>query len=581
MIQLVASFLAGLSGLFVGPFIFSLLGWQFGISWISPLVGCIALSLTGTLVFILDSDLLIIAQFALIFCGFFYFLKFLLDRNKLEESKYWIFLFGIIFLINLLVPFPGQLIAGGDWYVHLTKSTSLIDGTFGQGYAQLGRSPFYSWGSLAFIKLLGPLQGFTLYSDLVAASALICLLPPNLNAISPAQKRGLWAIFLLILVSPFFITSLQNLWPKLAAAGAMIACTRFALSRIKHSIVYSFTMLAVAIAYHESSAFYFPFVIGIMLDAGALQIRLILSLAGKPRALYLWLIKKAPEIMAMMIGFFVFVGIIRIVQISRFGVDAIVSSNPLVTFARELSLPMKIGHNILSTAFGDQFFYRLSGMIQSCASFETACKQVPYLFLAAVIPWLGGSLMGILILWAPIFLRQHLVSTLRSLRLFFNNNRYTAYGSLLVIAISLLVTQGVVHWGLVQVSLVQLALLYFYEAGRFAVKVGAIRAISFLNASMGLLPFSIFCIFGGLIVVNPRGSLSSLRQSLITGDGDLRNMLSNGWNTLFVSSDGTIIALVLPILTFLLLLCYRFIYAGKATIEPPPSILFGSAFQEP
>jgi hypothetical protein len=75
--------------------------------------------------------------------------------------------------------------------------------------------------------------------------------------------------------------------------------------------------------------------------------------------------------------------------------------------------------------------------------------------------------------------------------------------------------------------------------------------------------------------------LSSLRQSLITGDGDLRNMLSNGWSTIFVSSDGTIIFLVLPILAFLLLLCYRFIYNSKVTIEPPPSILFSSAFQEP
>ena len=333
MIQLAASFLAGLSGLFFGPFVFSFVFRRPVASWMAPLVGCIILSLTGSLVFILNSDSLILVQFVLIACGFLYLLQSFVAQKNLKDCKYWALIFSLIFLINLLVPFPGQLIAGGDWYVHLTISTSLIDGTFGDGYAQLSRSPFYSWGSLAFIKLLGPLQGFTLYSDVVAASALICLLPSDINSISASQQKGLCAVVVLILVSPFFITSLQNLWPKLAAAGAIAASARLARFNIRFSILFASAMLAVAIAYHESSAFYFPLIIGIMLDSGTLPISLIFALGRNPISLLSWGIKKLPELFAVALSFLLFVGLVRFVQVSRFGVDAIVSSNPLVTLA--------------------------------------------------------------------------------------------------------------------------------------------------------------------------------------------------------------------------------------------------------
>ena len=538
------------------------------------MIGCVMLSLTGSLVFILSSDFLILIQLALIACGFFCLLQAFLSRKILEEYKNWVLIFSFVFLINLLVPFPGQLIAGGDWYVHLTMSTSLIDGTFGEGYAQLSRSPFFSWGSLAFIKLLGPLQGFSLYSSVVATSTLICLLPSGLNNISASQKKGLCAVVLLILVSPFFITSLQNLWPKLAAAGAIAASARLARLKFRFSIPSAFCLLAIAIAYHESSVFYFPLVIGIMLDSGALQTSLIFVLARNPGFLLSRVIKKMPELIAVSFSFLIFVGFIRLVQISRFGADAIVSSNPLVTFATDLSIPMKIYQNILSTVFGDQFFYRLAEMSGSCSAYLAACMQIPYLFFAAFIPWLGGSFVGILFLWTPLASRKHLRCTLDGLCGLYGRNPFTVGGSLLVIAISLLVTQGAIHWGLVQVSLVQLALLFFYEAGRFALKVGAMKNILLLNVLFGLFPFSLFSIIGGIIVINPRGSFGSLKEALITGDGDLRNMLSNQWATLFLSSDGLVLLLAIPILALLLLVSYRYIYKDGTIIEPPSSLLF-------
>lgn len=577
MIQLAASFLTGLSALCVGPFILSFVfGWS-GKSWMAPLMGCIMLSIAGLIVFILNADILISAQLALIACGLFFLLHTFMARKKCEEYRYWTLIFSLVFLINLMVPFPGQLIAGGDWYVHLTKSTSLIDGTFGEGYAQLGRSPFYSWGSLAFIKLLGPLQGFTVYSDVVAASTLICILPSDFNAVSASQKKGLCVVLLLILISPFFITSLQNLWPKLAAAGAIAASARLARLNSSFSCSSAFAMLAVAIAYHESSIFYFPFIIGIMLDSGTLQISLIVTLSKKPVSLLSWVIKKMPEILVIAFSFVLFVGLVRFVQISRFGVDAIVSSNPLVTFARDISIPMRIYQNTLSTLFGDQFFYRLSDMSVSCYSSAVACVQMPYLFLAAVIPWLGGSLAGILLLWSPLAFREYQRYTLGGFRSICQKNSFTVGGSLFVVLLSLLVAQGGIHWGLIQVSLVQLALLYFYEAGRFAVRVGAMKKILLLNFFIGLLPFVIFSIAGGLIVINPRNLLGSLKNALISGDGDLRNMLSNNWNTFFVSSNGLVLIFTLPILALLLYAAYRYTYKDDAEINPPPSILFSHA----
>ena len=484
---------------------------------LAPFLGVSLLSLLGTIELVVGfpvgiSGLLCLAGSIVV--AVCYFRKSFFSSESLF-TKYAIAFF-LCFGLLSTVPFPGQWIAGGDWYVHLEKVITALDHSFGPH--QIDRSPFYSLGAAPFFWYLPPLQAFMVHTATMGASTLLLFFFQDDHS-SPldglGKNRG-WIAMTILAPSPFFIISLQNMWPKLASGGClliMILMLFRPVSKVdREHLIMGWLVFWIGLAFHASHIIY-----GVLLFLLLWRTRKVII--GKlSLGLMLWLI--IPPI--------VLIGLYEGWSLLRFGIEAKIASNPTMTYHTDSSFFVKIAQNILSTLVGDQAIIRTFDFWKTAFITGSASgyMEAIYFTAAASLPWLSGSMIGILIVLLPIRSQLHL-KALTSTPL----ASQLTIGFSFAIVSGLVLAQGNSHWGLLQaVFPASILVLYWWITGIIQ-NQHQLRRLQLFAVALGALPFFLFS-FCGLIILNVNvGPFPSMYEKLKSIDGDLMAVTANQFST--------------------------------------------------
>jgi hypothetical protein len=540
LVTWVLGWLSGWAYFCVGVLLFCRSGPSQRVIATAPLAGCTLISLLGTV------ELMIGLKSGMISGGLLLLATMALPVVLLRDEKWrsavagYGLVYTLVFALHSTVAFPGAWLAGGDWYVHLAKALAISRGEFGP--QNLDRSPFYAAGSVPLFLVLPPLQAFASHAAAVGAAASMTLLAPAARLMScKVQQAGSsasgWRSILLLLVSPFFLISLQNMWPKLAMAGALVAMLACFYSHEEGpnawDLLCGWIWLWAGIAFHTAHVFYVP---------------LALILLWQHRRL---LFRTASPVCWG--GFFLVPLLFGIGyeawSLCRFGLEAKINSNPLVTFGTELSFTGKIAQNAASILVGDQAPIRVIEMCKSNGSSWMGIGKTFYFTVAAFLPWLSGSVLGLLLTWLPA------MSLLKSGDKRFIGGRVPRellVGMGLALVAALLVLQGVSHWGALQAGLPGIVMVCYWLLGGWLQNQAVFTRTFWFSLGLGATIFVGFNAFVTVLVRAPVAMLEAPRAQLAATDGDLMAATGLGLNTFALSGFPwvTLIAIVAAVFLF-------------------------------
>lgn len=231
--------------------------------WAAPLLGCFIAGTLAELTFIfnLRHDLVTISAFA-VAGNFIYRRRPNLETFVLAFKTHYLIYAGTIAVLSLIA-FPGLGLWSGDWFYYYTAGESLR--THFLTEQLLERTPIFP-GVASPLWLFGSsLAVYQIAAAVVASSVLLAL---NHAAVVFGKKPLTILSFAYVLLSPFFLLHLAQMWPKFFAGGAIflsfLEAIRYRRTRSPDAIVWSAIWLGFSISAHHSSVIY-AFLMGAIL----------------------------------------------------------------------------------------------------------------------------------------------------------------------------------------------------------------------------------------------------------------------------------------------------------------------------
>ena len=432
-------------------------------------------------------------------------------------------LFGLLFMILASQPSPGIYLAGGDWHLHLQKLAAAMKGQFNESH--LDRSPLFALGGAPFALILPIIKSGILHSSWVAAAAVWGLLAPvtqtsantSLSYIQRSARQNALLVILVVACSPFVVMSAQNIWPKLSMAGAALAMIQVASVpphlRCRTDLLIAWLFFWLGMGWHLGHVIFGPLMCLLLWQSWS---------SLRPKRMLAWLGWLTAPILCF--------GSYELWSLIRFGLEAKISSNPVVTFATELPFFAKVAQNLLSTIVGDQALVRVwhiwSRALETGALSDAS--KAAYFTGAAWLPWLSGSIAGIVLSFWPIIRAGP-----KSLRTLSSSVHPTAWtGLIAAFVISQLLMQGGSHWGAVQAGLpgvvFALVRLIIIPQTRTEILAASLRHVLLI----GLLPYWVFNLGVTALLSGSFTFLNTAKTELLATDGDLiavGGYDSSGW----------------------------------------------------
>jgi hypothetical protein len=273
-------------------------------------------------------------------------------------------------------------------------------------------------------------------------------------------------------------------------------------------LVAGWTFLWIGVAWHQSFIVFLP---------------LFLLLAWRNRNLAggrTWL---QPSVLAATVAApLLLVGIYESWSIARFGWAAKVQANPVTTYATGEAFGFKFLQNVLSTFVGDQALRRIYVAWRAVAAEGGgASKMVEaiYVCLVSGVSWGSGTVLGVgLPLWWAMRRGGGAFTGLgRAVRA----NREVAAGLAIAGVATLVLLQGVSHWGLLQAGFQPFVLLGFWFAAQRVTTPGTLQRICLWESLTGLLPYLLLNLFLAALLGPAWPEVRGLGERLRQSDGDL------------------------------------------------------------
>jgi hypothetical protein len=361
---------------------------------------------------------------------------------------------------------------------------------------------------LPLLFLGKPLVAAQVYGSLMTAAAVSLMLysPEENKTMQPSLKVWFWLAVLL--VSPFFLVHLQNLWPKFVAGGCVLLAVREAMVLSKspshNSLLTGLFWLFAGVAFHESTILYLPM---FMLLCGW---RTLVKLAVS------WKIWLEVFLIAMIL-----VGSFQIWTLAKFGLNSRIKQNPALTYDQGLTLPKKMTLNAVGTLFGflpadlEKRWSATTGAPPSKRA-ETAVYTV-----IAVVSCLASTLLGIHLACVWLFWR-------RFKNLLFcsgSSGFHTAFwwGSAIAFIgycflLGMSPRYGAAQGGLTQWSLIFMYFYFVHIPG--VLEVSAARRLFVISGLFGLLPFVVINCAMTMALYTPSIGTPAFMEKLAKLDGD-------------------------------------------------------------
>lgn len=489
--------------------------------WCAPLLGISLLSLVGLFEYIcgIPAGSLGLALIVISSLGAVFFYRRMWNLWK-EPLCLYLGIHTVVYSLMATIAFPGQWLAGGDWYVHLSKAIAIQQGALGPEH--LDRPSLYAAGSLPLLVFISPLMAFTAHAAAAGSASLMTLFCPGL--ISAGERQGAWRhqtqMVILVLISPFFLISLQNHWPKLVMCGCLVAMLSFALGAFRkasvNDLLFAALWFCLGVGYHYGHIVYVPFVVWIAIRGWKFFIR--------QATLRHWV--------ALLLIPLICVFAFEIWSIARFGLEVKVRANPLVVYDQDMNFFSRVWQNILSSVAGDQAWIRIYQMWTDSDAGPMKLAKAAYFSIAALIPWFSGTVLGWVLLTCPLW-SNHPRKWPGSFQDFFKSGMGMAFLGSSIFGLVLL--QGVVHWGALQAGMPGLVMLAYWYLGKMDYSDCAYYRALALHLFFGLLPFLFFNLLVATIVELPLEFLESPRAELLASDGDLRTVQTLSLSTFGLS----------------------------------------------
>ncbi|HVT28847.1 MAG TPA: hypothetical protein VHE81_12605, partial [Lacipirellulaceae bacterium] len=349
---------------------------------------------------------------------------------------------GVVYGFGLVVltlgAYPGLWLMGGDWWQHLGMARAVIAGKFGPD--DIARSPFFAVGSLPMLEWGGQLAMYQAYNAFAFAAACAPCLDVLLRGSAAQRSARLW-ILAGVAISPLCTVVMQNLWPKIFAAGLIwLSVYRArAWSQRGHmrDAIASSCWAAVAVLVHESSIIYIPLIAAVAFSRS--------SLASKR------------NLMGVLVGVFLGGALVAMWEgwtIWEFGLHARIQSNPAITYDTGLRWWHKLADNTVGILVG-----ALPGDLASVwRNGSLPWSERAYYTAVAVVSTVGATAAGIFVLWfvwLGALVRRSFAGLLRQPR----KMRMLGFAIGLVLLAHGLLLGGAPRYGAVQCGLVPLVFL--------------------------------------------------------------------------------------------------------------------------
>lgn len=474
----------------------------------SALLGAIFISWISLLSYILQiNEIYTIIPILLLFCIFF--IKDNLIKIYSKEISIYFYIHTIVYGIHVVNAYPGIWLAGGDWYSHLSKAIALHELSY--SVDNIDRSPFYAAGSIFGMHFIDPYISFYSHSIAVGSAVILAILTNAKNRIG----------VLLIIISPFFLISLQNLWPKLALGGCLIGTLYFGFVQVNNSkknFILLMMFFSAGVAYHRSFIFFSPLILLYLTRHNHWNFK-FLSLS-------------------LLIAFCLF-GFYETWNIYSHGISSIINANPVVTYSQDLSFWVKCWNKIDSVFIGSAAWFKFNDRLQTPLLEISKFLQNSYIFAICFVSNISGTIFGL----SLIFL-HHIRTVTARLLFLIQSNFYKKEFLLLLLSFILLifVTPGIKHWGLLQASTPALVIAFYWFLGNFNLKLGDFRFAAYTHCFLGITPYLIINLGTNFILNSDNPNLTKLSNLLKKSDSDFITMQLNDF-TNFAMNTPTIVPL--------------------------------------
>jgi hypothetical protein len=333
------------------------------------------------------------------------------------------------------------------------------------------------------------------------------------------------------------------MWPKLAMAGALVAMLTCFYNDEEGpnawDLLCGWIWLWIGIAFHPAHVFFMPLALILLWQHRRFLFR--------TSSLVYWGV-------FFLVPLFFGIGY-EIWSLFRFGLEAKINSNPLVTYGTELSFMGKITQNAASILVGDQAPLRVIEMWKNSESSWMAIGKNFYFTVAASLPWLSGSVLGLLLTWLPA------MSLLKS-----GDNRFIGsllpreflVGMALALVAALLVLQGISHWGALQAGLPGIVMVCYWFLGGWLQNEALFIRTFWVSLGLGATLFVGFNTFITVLLRAPIAMLESPRAQLAATDGDLMAATGLGLNTFALSGFPWVTLIAIVAAFFLFTRLWRF-----------------------
>lgn len=486
--------------------------WILGLPWLlgtersderlrlSPLVGCAISGLAAELALIAGAPVRLAVGACVLVSAGAILMRWRRDRSVLAGAFLkWVPIYLVAVLAASISPFPVLGNWSGDWLLLYQMGQAVAGGTLPAD--MLARPPLFG-AATAPLWIVG--TGLIPY-QLMAAAASASAVTAATHVLRAKHAFG-FAVFLPLLLSPFFLHHTAAAWSKLLAAGLIVAAAGEGLRGKRFG---SAALFALSVAVHESSIIWLPCVL-IAHGAGGAGWR------GIRRALWpmlaMGLLLAAP---------------LQIWILAKYGVAAKISANPVVTDRTETPLLLKTLHAIVATFVGWGPGVSLVRWLRNpLFATPAVLGKEGYWLVTSWITTLAGTLAGLLVpfLAAPRAfqsLRQIRTAPLSGLPLF------AAFGFALVMS-GLLPgfssNEGTMQNAFSAVALVVYMLLATHLSTQGGAEKNALRKVALVTAVIGTLPW--FLLNAGTAV--GLWLSSAFRQRMFVGsEGDFFRILDN------------------------------------------------------